>query len=165
MFKSFITLAFLFAVLAPANGHTEDDPCSSAGAHVLVDTGSHTLWLCEGTKVIKSFGVRLASGGVDKTREGDKKVPLGRYTLATPRPSKRYGTFILVGYPTREQKRRGFTGGSIGIHGPDRRLEPLGWVNNLFDTTDGCIGVASDEEMEEISRWLRASKASRVEIR
>lgn len=98
--------------------------------------------------------MRLGKHGVGKEREGDGKTPIGRYALGAPRRSKAYATFIPVGYPTEEQRRRGMTGGAIGVHGPDRRVRWLGALVNAFDTTDGCVGVATDDEMREIVAWL-----------
>jgi murein L,D-transpeptidase YafK len=85
--------------------------------------------------------------------------------LAAPRSSQKFGTFVLIGYPTPAQREEGFTGGAIGIHGPHRQLEWLGSLNNVLDTTDGCIGLATDEEMDQLSAWIRKSKASRIVIR
>lgn len=54
------------------------------------------------------------------------------------------------------------TGGSVGVHGPDRRVRWLGRLVNTFDTTDGCVGLATDREMDEIVAWLQRTKAGRI---
>jgi hypothetical protein len=138
--------------------------CAGRGAHLEVDTAAHTLFLCAGAKEERAFGVRL-SGGTGKTREGDDKVPLGVYPLGAPRRSKSYGTFIPIGYPTPAQQRAGYTGGAVGVHGPDRRVRWLGRMTNLLDTTSGCVGIATDEEMAVIVVWLRKTGAARIELR
>jgi murein L,D-transpeptidase YafK len=130
---------------------------------VHVVTEDHRLWLCAGTSA-QSYRVRLGMGGVGKQREGDRKVPLGRYTLYKPRASATYGLFIPIGYPTAKQREQGLTGGAVGIHGPGRRLRWLGVLNNLLDTTDGCLGVATDPEMAAIAEWTRLNRAASVLI-
>jgi murein L,D-transpeptidase YafK len=131
----------------------------------MVELAAHQLVLCESGKAVESFGVRLGHSGIGKTRAGDGKTPIGVYPLGHPRASKRYGTFIPIGYPTDEQRKKGFTGGSVGVHGPDRRVKWLGRLVNTFDTSDGCVGLAKDEEMERISKWLRRTKARTIELR
>jgi murein L,D-transpeptidase YafK len=173
MLTRILPLLCLFAA-APVRGASADDttdganhpnPCADSSApHVAVVGEKHELHLCKDRQSAKTFGVRLASKGLGKTRTGDEKTPLGRYSLEAPRPSKRYGVFVPIGYPTAEQRKRGFTGGSVGIHGPDRRVRWLGRINNWFDTTDGCIGIATDDEMKDIAEWLRKNGARSIVI-
>ena len=142
-----------------------EGPCSSQDARIVVELEAHKLLLCEGTQAVKTFGVRLGHGGIGKSRAGDGKTPVGIYTLGKPRPSKRYGMFIPIGYPTAEQRKQGLTGGAVGVHGPDRRVKWLGRLVNTFDTSDGCVGLAKDEEMAEIAQWVRTAKARSIELR
>jgi murein L,D-transpeptidase YafK len=111
------------------------------------------------------YSVYLGRGGVGKRREGDGKVPLGRYKLGVPRASEKYGTFIPIGYPTDVQRKKGYTGSAVGIHGPPRAFKWLGAILRWFDTTEGCVGLATDEEIERIAAWIRKTKAQYVEIR
>lgn len=91
--------------------------------------------------------------------------PLGAYSLGEPRASVPYGIFVPVDYPTPEQRRAGFTGGAIGVHGPDRRVRWAGVFVNLFDTTDGCVGIATDDEMSRIAAWVRARKVRAIVVK
>jgi murein L,D-transpeptidase YafK len=141
------------------------NPCVQPDPHLLVETSRHELWLCQDGKPTRSYDVRLGKGGRGKTQEGDGKVPLGEYPLAAARPSSRFGLFIEIGYPTQDQRAKGYTGSAIGIHGPRRELAWLGDVNNWFDTTDGCVGLASDSEAIEISEWMTQSGAARIVLR
>lgn len=34
---------------------------------------------------------------------------------------------------------------------------------HTFDTTDGCIGLATDAKMEVISNWVRSARARIIE--
>jgi murein L,D-transpeptidase YafK len=153
-----------FALVAALAVVNPPPHCAGRGPHVVVETAEHALFLCEGATEVRWFGVRL-SGAAGKTREGDDKVPLGVYPLAAPRRSKAYGTFIPIGYPTPKQQRAGYTGGAVGVHGPDRRVRWLGRLTNLLDTTSGCVGIATDEEMAVIVAWMRKTRAARIEIR
>jgi murein L,D-transpeptidase YafK len=139
--------------------------CAAPDARVVVDLAKHTLALCDKDALVERFDVRLGKGGVGKTREGDGKTPVGTYALGSPRPSNRYGTFIPIGYPTDDQKKLGYTGGDVGVHGPPRWFKWLGSLVNTFDLSDGCVGLARDAEVERIAAWARASNARTIELR
>jgi murein L,D-transpeptidase YafK len=128
-------------------------------------TKAHRLSLCDGSKVHHFYNVRLGRGGVEKTHEGDGRTPLGRYELGAPRPSTRFATFIPVNYPTEEQKNRGYTGSDIGVHGPARALAWIGSAMNLLDTTEGCIGLASDAEINDIAAWVTRRQTGTIFLR
>lgn len=159
-----ITAALLGTSSIPAAA----DICEGAGTAVVVDTSARTLALCADDATVESYPVAIGAGGAGKEREGDGKTPLGTYTLGAPRRSSDYGTFIPIGFPTAEQKKRGITGGAIGIHGPDRRLRALGRVAVALGWTRGCVALSSDVEMRSISRWVSVNKGRRslsIEIR
>ena len=139
--------------------------CSAPDSRIVVHLKDHVLLLCEKHKVVGTFDVRLGSGGTGKSREGDHKTPVGEYDLGEPRPSKSFGTFIPIGYPTAEQQAAGFTGGAVGVHGPHRWISWLGRLVNAFDSSDGCVGVATNAEIERISNWVRTASAKRIELR
>jgi hypothetical protein len=155
-------LALLSAVLVarPASG-----VCTGEAPHLVVLAAEHRLWLCDGTQSRGSFSVRLARRGPGKTAAGDGKLPLGSYGLGPPRVSKSYGIFIPIRYPTPAQASRGYSGRDVGVHGPGRAVRWLGRLANLFDTTDGCVGLASDAEMREIAAWVKARRVRRIELR
>ena len=142
-----------------------DERCDALDARVIVFLERHALLLCDRGKTIETFGVRLGRGGVGKTREGDGKTPVGTYPLGEPRPSNRFGTFIPIGFPTDEQKKAGYTGSAVGVHGPPRWVKWLGRLVNTFDLSDGCVGVARDEEIERIATWVRTASARTIELR
>lgn len=139
--------------------------CSAPDARIIVDTKAHALLLCERDKEIAAFGVRLGRGGTGKTKEGDGKTPLGTYPLGEPRKSERFGIFISIGYPTPEQRQRGYTGGDVGVHGPHRFVRWLGSLVNTFDSSDGCVGLATDAEIERIAAWVKTAGSRTIELR
>lgn len=100
--------AGVFGTRTPAVG--SEQTCAAPDARIVVDLAQHALALCDRDKLVEAFVVRLGRGGIGKTREGDGRTPIGTYTLGVPRPSNRYGTFIPVGFPTEEQKKKGYTG-------------------------------------------------------
>lgn len=140
-------------------------PCAGRETLILIEKDRHILRLCRENRESGSFKVSFGRGGMDKQRKGDNRTPVGEYSLGTPRPSKRFGIFIPIGYPTPGQRRAGYTGGDIGIHGPDRRFAWLGRFTTLCDWTQGCIAVGSDEEISRIAEWVKEQKAGRVFIK
>lgn len=154
--------ALLLALAGPADGR--DDPCQGRGSVLLVDVAAHRLTLCQVSSALASFPVALGRGGVGKRAQGDAKTPLGAYPLGAPRASARFGTFIPVGYPTRAQRRQGYTGDAIGLHGPPRATRKLGWVNVSADWTLGCIAVADDASIREIAAWVRDHPGAQIVI-
>ena len=164
-----MVLLFLLAAVTAGAGDADraraNEPCEHANAAlVVVQTSEHRLYACETGAIVRSYNVRLGRHGTGKTRAGDGKTPLGSYPLGSPRASKDYGTFIPIGYPTTQQVRRGLTGGAIGLHGPLRSVRWLGRAVNWFDTSDGCIGIATDDEMSILARWVRSERPRTILI-
>ena len=140
-------------------------PCPATGQLVFVDVTAHRLRLCDRGTAVAEFGVALGEGGIGKTRAGDKRTPLGRYGLATPRRSSDgYFMFIPVGYPTAAQQRAGYTGSSVGIHGPPERLPELGDAVTATDWTWGCIALSHDNLLKVVG-WINEHKIRTVELR
>jgi hypothetical protein len=150
-------LAWLFVLsCTPAAGMAAaNHPCAVQGDVVVVDTHTHVLWLCSGHRPAAQMKVALGRGGLGKRREGDGRTPLGVYALGAPRASLRFGTFIPIGYPTAEQRRRGFTGKAVGIHGPERRASWLGAVSTWLDWTAGCVATGTDDEIARVAAFVR----------
>jgi len=132
--------------------------CKDLKTQVLVDTESKRMFLCSEGRADGIYKVALGKRGVGKRRKGDKKTPLGKYWLGNPRPSNAgVRTFIQVGYPTLVQQQKGYTGGSIGIHGPSR--------DGRLRSTLGCIAVATHDEIDEIEMWVKENRVKKVWIR
>ena len=148
-----------------AAARTGEVSCPTAESTIVVDTKQHTLALCADGRAVESFNVRLGKHGTGKSREGDGKTPLGRYPLAGPTPSQSFGLFIPVGYPTLEQRDHGYTGSAIGVHGPGRGVRWLGRLVNTFDLTEGCVGLATDDEMKRIADFVAKQNVREITIR
>jgi murein L,D-transpeptidase YafK len=157
-------LAVLWAASLLMPQRSEASECPKGEPTLLVDTAAHALKLCENGVVVKGFRVALGSGGTGKTKQGDDKTPLGVYPLGAPRPSSNFGVFIPVGYPTKEQTAKEWTGGDIGIHGPDRHFALLGSATLWVDWTAGCAAVGSDEAIQAIAAWVKAKNVVSVQL-
>lgn len=153
-------------LLAPAARAKERaaNPCSARPTSIVVDVAKGRLWLCQERRVHKDYAVAVGRGGGGKSVEGNRKTPLGRYSLGEPRPSKDFGLFIPIGYPTEEQRKRGVTGGDVGVHGPKRSFKWAGRMNTWFNWTRGCIAVATDAAIREIAEWVRAERPASIQI-
>ena len=51
------------------------------------------------------------------------------------------------------------------MHGPPRAFRWLGSLVNTFDLSDGCVGLATDDQMETIAAWVKAAAAHTIELR
>jgi hypothetical protein len=45
-------------------------------------------------------------------------------------------------------------GRAIGVHGPAREVRWMGRLVNTFDTTEGCVGLATDDEVRAIADFV-----------
>jgi hypothetical protein len=133
-----------------------EDPCLHRGTSIVALTSTGVLYTCENGKTLESYDISIGRAGVGKTREGDLKTPLGTYALGQPRVSERFGLFIPVGYPTGAQRAKGFTGADVGIHGPERLFACAGALNVSINWTQGCLAVADDRFIVEISEFVKS---------
>ena len=140
----------------------EKGPCEDKGTALYVNAARRGLWLCQGGAPRGSMRVALGRGGLEKRVQGDAKVPLGEYSLSQAIPSKDFHLFLPVGYPTPQQRKAGYTGSAIGVHGPLRGF--TGPSSTDQDWTLGCIAVGTDAEIERIARWVRENAVTRILI-
>lgn len=139
--------------------------CEARGTSVVVDLGAGELHLCRAGRSVGEHPVAIGRGGTGKRVEGDGKTPVGSYRLGTPRASGQgFHRFIPVGYPTAAQRRAGFTGSAIGIHGPARGAAWLGAVSTWTDWTQGCVAVESDAAIEAIEAFVRRHRVRDVHL-
>lgn len=112
-------------------------------------------------KVVKSYKVMLGRGGKQaKQKQGDNRVPEGKYFLDYKNPNSQFHKSIHISYPNEDDLRRaneqGYDpGGDIMIHGYPNKPKPLfkflkkmGLIK-LVNWTAGCVAV-DDGEMDEI---------------
>jgi len=138
------------------------DPCSGRGTILLVRARSRAMWVCEQGRRTQAIRISIGRGGIGKRRRGDNKLPVGTYRLGQPRPSKGWHLFIPIGYPTAEQRRSGYTGSAVGIHGPPRCCQ--GPTITDTDWTYGCIAVGTDAELDMIAAWVKGRRRASIVI-
>ena len=152
--------AILALVLATGTAGVEEidmtpAACPTTGDVVAVFTRKREIWLCRHGSEVGRIPVALGRGGNGKKRTGDHRTPVGAYAFGTPRPSKLYGTFIPIAYPTREQASNGHSGSALGIHGPPRGQSEPEYPTTAFDWTMGCVATGTDSDVETIAEFVR----------
>lgn len=144
---------------------TDKDPCTGLGTLLIADTKTQILYLCKNGKSVGDFDFSKGWNGVQKRKEGDERTPLGVYSIKAPRRSDAgFHKFIHINYPTTLQKKNGYTGSNVGIHGPSRWARCLGRLNTYFDWTNGCLAVASDRDIDEVSRFVEENKVEKLAV-
>jgi murein L,D-transpeptidase YafK len=134
---------------------------------VIVSKTESRLYLESAGKRFASF--KVVFGGNPrghKQQEGDERTPEGRYVLDYKKPNSEYYKAIHISYPNAQDraaaKARGISpGGQIMIHGQRNGLGWLAPIAQLFNWTDGCIGL-SNADMELV--WQAVDARTPIEI-
>ncbi|HWI35979.1 MAG TPA: L,D-transpeptidase family protein [Burkholderiales bacterium] len=105
-------------------------------------------------KLVADYYVTLGKKGVDKSREGDQKTPLGVYTVIANLPRSKltdfYGSGAFpINYPNEWDKRQGRNGHGIWLHGVPSNL-----YSRPPRASDGCI-VLSNPDLDALGRQLQ----------
>ena len=96
-------------------------------------------------KLIGDYYVTLGRNGVEKTREGDQKTPIGVYHVTANLPRQKltdfYGSGAFpINYPNEWDKRRGRNGHGIWLHGV-----PSETYSRPPRASDGCLVLANPD--------------------
>ncbi len=135
---------------------------------ILILKKDHVMELLAAGKVLRTYKVALGQGGLaPKQREGDGRVPEGRYTIDSRNAASAYHKALHISYPNAEDRRRAAKmgvspGGAVMIHGMPNGKGWIGASHRLYDWTLGCVAV-TDEEIDEI--WKMVPDGTPVEIR
>ena len=105
-------------------------------------------------RLVADYYVTLGKNGVEKTREGDQKTPLGVYHVTGNLSRKRLTDFYGAGafpinYPNEWDRRRGRGGFGIWLHGV-----PSDVYSRPPRASDGCI-VLSNPDLESVGRHVQ----------
>jgi murein L,D-transpeptidase YafK len=127
--------------------------------HVLmVDSRRSRLYVFGNDKgsprLVADYYVTLGKNGVEKTREGDQKTPLGVYHVTANLPRKKltdfYGSGAFpINYPNEWDRRQGRGGYGIWLHGVPREV-----YSRPPRASDGCI-VLSNPDLESVGRYVQ----------
>jgi murein L,D-transpeptidase YafK len=131
----------------------------SGQKHVfLVDSRRSRLYVFandEGKpRLIADFYVTLGKNGIEKTREGDQKTPVGVYHVTANLPRRKLTDFYGAGafpinYPNEWDKRQGRNGFGIWLHGV-----PSDVYSRPPRASDGCI-VLANPDLESVGRFVQ----------
>lgn len=127
-----------------------------AALRVEIDASDHRLTFYDGDRVMQVFKVRLGSGGIGKCKNGDKRTPLGEYTLSPARKSSDFRWFLPVNYPNKPDRAAGCTGGDIGVHGTGNLLRRKLAQQAGIDWTLGCIAL-TNKDIDQIRSLVKTS--------
>jgi murein L,D-transpeptidase YafK len=116
---------------------------------IVVDARRSRLYVFENAdgrpQYVADYYVTLGKRGVDKTREGDQKTPIGVYHITGSLPRQKLTDFYGAGaypinYPNEWDRRLGRNGYGIWVHGtpPDTYSRPP-------RASDGCIVLANSD--------------------
>jgi murein L,D-transpeptidase YafK len=133
---------------------------------LVVDTTKSTLYVFENRggepRYVADYYVTIGKNGTDKSREGDKKTPLGVYHVtgfmsreklaaAYGRQSELYGIGALpLSYPNEWDRRQGRDGNGIWLHGV-----PFDTYSRPPRASDGCVAL-TNEDFEIIAKYAKA---------
>jgi murein L,D-transpeptidase YafK len=126
---------------------------------LLVDTSRSRLFVYANDlgrpRYVTDFYISLGKNGVDKSREGDQKTPIGVYNLLPLKDGLPdfYGPGAYpLSYPNEWDRVNGRNGHGIWLHGtPSDTYSRAPWA------TDGCV-VLTNEDLARLSKYLDVNR-------
>jgi len=124
----------------------------------IVDSRSSRLYLFKNAggkpQLVADYYVTLGKNGMEKTREGDQKTPVGVYFVTADLPREKLSDFYGAGaypisYPNEWDRRMGRKGHGIWLHGV-----PSAVYNRPPRASDGCLALANPD-LESIGRYVQ----------
>ncbi len=125
---------------------------------LIVDSGKSRLYVFANVEgrptLVGDYYVTLGKRGVEKTREGDQKTPLGVYHITGNLPRAKlkdlYGAGAFpINYPNEWDRRHGRNGFGIWLHGT-----PSDTYSRPPRASDGCV-VLSNPDLESVRGYLQ----------
>lgn len=125
---------------------------------VVVDTQKARLYVYQneptGPRFVADYYISHGKLGADKTREGDKKTPVGVYHVTASLPRQKltdfYGTGAFpINYPNEWDKRQGRNGHGIWLHGT-----PSDTFSRPPKASDGCV-VLANQDLDALAKNLQ----------
>lgn len=126
---------------------------------LLVDTSRSRLFVYANDdgrpRYVTDFYTSLGKYGIEKTREGDQKTPIGVYTIVADKEKvpDSYGPRAFpLSYPNDWDRLHGRKGHGIWLHGtPPETYSRAPWA------TDGCVVLANDD-LARLSRYVDVNR-------
>jgi murein L,D-transpeptidase YafK len=125
---------------------------------LVLDSTKSTLFVFENTgkmpRYIADYYVTIGKNGLEKSREGDKKTPVGVYHVVSRLPKDKLTDFYGSGaypisYPNEWDRMRGRNGHGIWLHGTPRDT-----YSRPPRASDGCI-VLTNQDLETLAAKLQ----------
>jgi len=125
---------------------------------LVVDSRRSRLYVFENVggrpQFVADYYVTLGKNGIEKTREGDQKTPIGVYHVTGNLPRQKLTDFYGAGafpinYPNAWDRRMGRNGHGIWLHGT-----PSDTYSRPPRASDGCI-VLANADLEAVARNLQ----------
>ncbi len=125
---------------------------------IVIDTQKSRLYLYQNDngrpRFVADYYISQGKLGADKTREGDKKTPIGVYHVTSSLPPQQlgplYGTGAFpINYPNEWDKRQGRNGYGIWLHGT-----PSDTFSRPPKASDGCV-VLSNVDLDALAKNLQ----------
>ena len=125
---------------------------------IVVDTQKSRLYLYKNDngrpRFVADYYITQGKLGANKTREGDKKTPVGVYHVTSSLSPKKVGDFYGTGafpinYPNEWDKRQGRNGHGIWLHGT-----PSDTFSRPPKASDGCV-VLSNVDLDSLAKNLQ----------
>jgi murein L,D-transpeptidase YafK len=133
-----------------------------------MDKSARTLFAYRDGQLVRAFRVAMGRGGLGpKQRQGDGRVPEGRYLITAHNPASAFHLSLRIGYPTPEQIAAAAAsgaspGGDIMIHGLPNGQGGIGSRHTRDDWTDGCVAL-TDPEIEWLYRAVAVGTPIEIE--
>lgn len=125
---------------------------------IVVDTQKSRLYLYQNDhgrpRFVADYYITHGKLGADKTREGDKKTPVGVYHVTSSLSPQKLGDFYGTGafpinYPNEWDKRQGRNGHGIWLHGT-----PSDTFSRPPKASDGCV-VLANTDLDALAKNLQ----------
>ena len=125
---------------------------------IIVDTRQSTLYVFENQngmpRYVADYYISSGKNGSDKSRQGDKKTPLGVYHVTASLLRAKLGDFYGAGafpisYPNEWDRREGRDGNGIWLHGT-----PSDTYSRPPRASDGCV-VLTNRDLETIGKNMQ----------
>ena len=125
---------------------------------IVVDMQKSRLYLYQNEKgtprFVADYYISQGKLGADKTREGDKRTPIGVYHVTGSLSRAKLGDFygsgaFPISYPNEWDRRNGRNGHGIWLHGT-----PSNTFSRPPKASDGCV-VLANQDLDAISKDLQ----------
>ncbi|MCX7672076.1 MAG: L,D-transpeptidase family protein [Thiobacillaceae bacterium] len=145
----------------PEEGHLPLQVLQIAPQHryvLLADASRARLYVFENAggapRLVRDYYMTIGRNGIDKRVEGDKKTPVGVYTITRFIPSAQLIDFYGSGafpldYPNEWDRLQGRTGHGIWIHGT-----PSGTYSRPPRASDGCL-VLANPDLTDLAQYIQ----------